>query len=274
MKRFPAAYRKLTHHKPRSTVNTGLNRRCQWIWRHFDIYNGILWSQRSEVGIATGYGLDERGVGVRVPGGSRISSDHIVQTGSGVHPSSYPMGKVGWQWHGSMQCDSGLPWQWHGPMQCDSGLPWEWHGPMQCYSGLPWQWHGPMQYDLWHSPINASFLVWVVSQQTITISLLRTRAVYSEALKTSLKVTLFCCKGLLNQCHVLLSRVQNMHAVSGSILAYKLFVGWSLASQEGSVITIKSEASRFFTTFCGMRDFVQDRIMCVCEEKLASWQAH
>jgi hypothetical protein len=36
----------------------------------------------SVVGIATGYGLDGRGVGVRV---------HVVQTGSGVHPTSYPM---------------------------------------------------------------------------------------------------------------------------------------------------------------------------------------
>jgi hypothetical protein len=31
-------------------------------------------SQDSAVGIATGYGLDERGVGVRVPVGSRIFS--------------------------------------------------------------------------------------------------------------------------------------------------------------------------------------------------------
>jgi hypothetical protein len=37
----------------------------------------------SVVGIATGYGLDDRGVGVR------------VQTGSEVHPASYPMGTGG-----------------------------------------------------------------------------------------------------------------------------------------------------------------------------------
>jgi hypothetical protein len=32
----------------------------------------IMWSRDSAVGIATGYGLDERGVGVRVPVGARI----------------------------------------------------------------------------------------------------------------------------------------------------------------------------------------------------------
>jgi hypothetical protein len=34
----------------------------------------FLWSRDSSVGIATGYGLDDRGVGVRVPTGSRIFS--------------------------------------------------------------------------------------------------------------------------------------------------------------------------------------------------------
>ncbi|PNF38662.1 hypothetical protein B7P43_G01212, partial [Cryptotermes secundus] len=46
-------------------------------------------------GIGTGYGLDDRGVGVRVPRGSRIFTSPIVQTGSGVHPTSYPMGTGG-----------------------------------------------------------------------------------------------------------------------------------------------------------------------------------
>jgi hypothetical protein len=49
-------------------------------------------SRGSSVGIATGYGLDDRGVGVRVPVGSEFSLLHVVQTGSGVHPASYPMG--------------------------------------------------------------------------------------------------------------------------------------------------------------------------------------
>jgi hypothetical protein len=35
---------------------------------------GLYWSRDSSVGITTGYGLDDRGVGVRVPVGSRIFS--------------------------------------------------------------------------------------------------------------------------------------------------------------------------------------------------------
>jgi hypothetical protein len=46
-------------------------------------------------GIATGYGLDDCGAGVRVPVGSRISILQIVQTSSGVHPTSYPRGTGG-----------------------------------------------------------------------------------------------------------------------------------------------------------------------------------
>jgi hypothetical protein len=44
------------------------------------------------VRIATAYGLDNQGVGVRVPVVTRISLLDIVQTGSGVHPTSYPVG--------------------------------------------------------------------------------------------------------------------------------------------------------------------------------------
>jgi hypothetical protein len=49
----------------------------------------------SAVGVVTGYGLDGRGVGVRVPVGVRFSPLHVVQTGSGAHPASYPMGTGG-----------------------------------------------------------------------------------------------------------------------------------------------------------------------------------
>jgi hypothetical protein len=52
-------------------------------------------SRDSSVGIATGYALNNQGVGVRVPVGSRIFFLHVVQTGSEVHPSSYPMGTGG-----------------------------------------------------------------------------------------------------------------------------------------------------------------------------------
>jgi hypothetical protein len=47
------------------------------------------------VGIATGYGLDDRGVGVGIPVGSRIARLHVVHTGSVAHPVSYLMGTGG-----------------------------------------------------------------------------------------------------------------------------------------------------------------------------------
>jgi hypothetical protein len=50
-------------------------------------------SQDSSVGIATGYGLDIRMVGVRFPAwAGNFSLRHHVQTDSGAHPASYPMG--------------------------------------------------------------------------------------------------------------------------------------------------------------------------------------
>jgi hypothetical protein len=49
----------------------------------------------NSVGVAIGYGLDDQGAGVRVPVGSRISLLHVVQTGSGAHPASCPMGTGG-----------------------------------------------------------------------------------------------------------------------------------------------------------------------------------
>jgi hypothetical protein len=45
----------------------------------------------SAVGIATGYGLDRRGVVVRDPVVKEFSLLHVIQTGSGTHPTSYPM---------------------------------------------------------------------------------------------------------------------------------------------------------------------------------------
>jgi hypothetical protein len=50
----------------------------------------------SSVGIATGYGLDDRGSRVRFPAGAGNFSLHQrVQNGSGTHPASYPMGTGG-----------------------------------------------------------------------------------------------------------------------------------------------------------------------------------
>jgi hypothetical protein len=52
-------------------------------------------SRDSVIGIATGYGLDDRGVGVRVPVESRIFSSPRCPDRSGVRPTSYPMGTGG-----------------------------------------------------------------------------------------------------------------------------------------------------------------------------------
>jgi hypothetical protein len=47
----------------------------------------------SSVGIALGYGLDDRGSRVRFPAGTgNFSLHHRVQNGSGAHPASYPTG--------------------------------------------------------------------------------------------------------------------------------------------------------------------------------------
>jgi hypothetical protein len=53
-------------------------------------------SQDSSVDIVTGYGLDDRIIGVRLPAGAgNFSSYHGVQNGFGAHPGSYPMGTGG-----------------------------------------------------------------------------------------------------------------------------------------------------------------------------------
>jgi hypothetical protein len=53
-------------------------------------------SRDSSVGIALGYGLDDRGSRVRLPAGAaNFSLHHRVQIGSGAHPASYPMGTRG-----------------------------------------------------------------------------------------------------------------------------------------------------------------------------------
>jgi hypothetical protein len=66
-------------------------------------------SRDNSVGIALGYGLGDRGSGVRFPAGAgNFSLHHRVQNGSGSHPSSYPIGTrssfpgvkaaVAWSW--------------------------------------------------------------------------------------------------------------------------------------------------------------------------------
>jgi hypothetical protein len=56
------------------------------------IFLSLSGSRDSAVGIATDYGLDDQRVGVRVPVGQEFSLLHVVQTGSGAHLASYPMG--------------------------------------------------------------------------------------------------------------------------------------------------------------------------------------
>jgi hypothetical protein len=60
-----------------------------------DYYNHVddIKSHDSSVGIATGYGLNDRGSRVRFPtGAGNFSLHHRVQNGSGAHPASYPVG--------------------------------------------------------------------------------------------------------------------------------------------------------------------------------------
>jgi hypothetical protein len=50
----------------------------------------------SSVGIALGYGLDDRSPRVRFPAGAgNFSPYHRVQNGCGAHSASYPMGTRG-----------------------------------------------------------------------------------------------------------------------------------------------------------------------------------
>jgi hypothetical protein len=54
------------------------------------------WYSDSSVGIALGYGMDDRGSRVRFPTrGGNSSLHHRVQNGSGAHPAFYPMGTRG-----------------------------------------------------------------------------------------------------------------------------------------------------------------------------------
>jgi len=47
----------------------------------------------NSVGIALGYGLDDRGCRIRFSAGAgNFSFHHRVQNGSGAHPAAYPMG--------------------------------------------------------------------------------------------------------------------------------------------------------------------------------------
>jgi hypothetical protein len=87
----------------------GVNSVLVHTYQYFKYYLELLCYRDSSVGIATGYGLDDRGSRVRFPAGAgNFSLHHRVQNGSGAHPASYPMstrgsfpgGKVAeaWRW--------------------------------------------------------------------------------------------------------------------------------------------------------------------------------
>jgi hypothetical protein len=60
------------------------------------IANQLQISLYFSVGIALGYGLDDRGSRVRFPAGAgNLSLHHRFQNGSGAHPASYPMSTRG-----------------------------------------------------------------------------------------------------------------------------------------------------------------------------------
>jgi hypothetical protein len=60
-----------------------------------NVYN-CHYSHDSSVGIALGYGLDDRSSRVRFPAwAGKFSLHHRVHNGSGAHPASYPVGTRG-----------------------------------------------------------------------------------------------------------------------------------------------------------------------------------
>jgi hypothetical protein len=61
----------------------------------FVVSLGTYGSQDSAVGTLTGYGPDGQGDGVQVLVGAGFFSLHVIQTGSGAYPASYPKGTGG-----------------------------------------------------------------------------------------------------------------------------------------------------------------------------------
>jgi hypothetical protein len=56
----------------------------------------MIYEPGSSVSTVSGYGLDDQAIGVRSPAGAKdFSSSLCVQTGSGAHPASCPMGTGG-----------------------------------------------------------------------------------------------------------------------------------------------------------------------------------
>jgi hypothetical protein len=63
---------------------------------NYQLLSYMTKSRDSSVGIALGYGLDDRGSRVQFPARvGNFSLHHRVQNGSGAHPASYPWGTRG-----------------------------------------------------------------------------------------------------------------------------------------------------------------------------------
>jgi hypothetical protein len=105
MKPFPATSLMMTesvtqnnsiYHEPlrfcNSNTETWTNVFCTNTMLEY--FNFLWYISYKIVCIATDYGLDGRGVGVRAPAGA-ILFLHVVQTGSGTHSASYPMSTRG-----------------------------------------------------------------------------------------------------------------------------------------------------------------------------------
>jgi hypothetical protein len=84
---------------PTVNVNVSLGVTVLWHSANKALYSGSTkfeYSRDSSVGIALGYGLENRDSRVRfLTGAGNFSLHHRVQNGSGVHPASYPMGTRG-----------------------------------------------------------------------------------------------------------------------------------------------------------------------------------
>jgi hypothetical protein len=91
-------------------------------------------SRDSSVGIALGYGLDDRGSMVWFPtGAGNFSLHHRVQNGSGAHQASYPMG-TGGSFPGSKAAGA---WSWPLPSIAEVKNAWSYTSTPQ-YVFMEW----------------------------------------------------------------------------------------------------------------------------------------
>jgi hypothetical protein len=58
----------------------------------YELHMSLLRAGIAQAVYRLAYGLDDLEVGVRVQDGREFSFLHVVQTGSGAHPATYPMG--------------------------------------------------------------------------------------------------------------------------------------------------------------------------------------